>query len=91
VDAALVHRPILLGAVFKATGNRSPMEVPAKGAYMALELERWAKRYRVPFKSNTFSFRSNTLGLMRGAVASQRLGVFDRRRHRSSVVEQRRV
>jgi 2-hydroxychromene-2-carboxylate isomerase len=75
--ATLVHRPMLLGAVLKATGNRSPMEVPAKGAYMALELKRWAKRYRVPFTSNTFSFRSNTLRLMRGAVASQRLGIFE--------------
>jgi 2-hydroxychromene-2-carboxylate isomerase len=37
-DAALVHRPMSLGAVLKATGNRSPLEVPAKGAYMALEL-----------------------------------------------------
>src|SRR5207253_2533724 len=34
-DAALVYRPILLGAVLKSTGNHSPMEVPAKGAYMA--------------------------------------------------------
>jgi len=75
--ATLVYRPMLLGAVLKATGNSSPMAVPAKGAYMALELERWAKRYRVPFQSNPFSFRSNTLRVMRGAVASHRLGVFD--------------
>ncbi len=75
--ASLAYRPMLLGAVLKATGNSSPMAVPAKGAYMAHELRRWARRYGVPFASNPFSFRSNTLRLMRGAVASQRLGVFE--------------
>jgi 2-hydroxychromene-2-carboxylate isomerase len=75
--AAVVYRPMLLGAVLKATGNASPMAVPAKGAYMELELRRWAARYGVPFRPNPFAFRSNTLRLMRGAVASQRLGVFD--------------
>lgn len=72
----VVYSPMLLGAVLKATGNASPMAVPAKGAYMGLELRRWAERYGVPFRVNPFPFRSNTLRLMRGAVASQRLGVF---------------
>lgn len=72
----VVYRPMLLGGVLKATGNASPMAVPAKGAYMGLELRRWAERYGVPFRANPFPFRSNTLRLMRGAVASQRLGVF---------------
>ena len=75
--AALNYRPMLLGAVLKATGNSSPMTVPAKGAYMGRELERWAKRYGVPFAANPFSFRSNTLRLMRGATACQRLGTFE--------------
>jgi 2-hydroxychromene-2-carboxylate isomerase len=75
-EATVVYRPMLLGAVLKATGNASPMAVPAKGAYMGLELKRWAERYAVPFRANSFPFRSNTLRLMRGAVASQRLGVF---------------
>jgi 2-hydroxychromene-2-carboxylate isomerase len=75
--ALLVYRPMLLGAVMKATGNSSPMAIPAKGKHMAVDLARWAKRYDVPFASNPFAYRSNTLRLMRGAVASQRLGVFD--------------
>lgn len=75
--ATVSHRPMLLGAVLKATGNSSPMTVPAKAAYMGRELERWAKRYGVPFAPNPFSFRSNTLRLMRGATASLRLGVFE--------------
>jgi 2-hydroxychromene-2-carboxylate isomerase len=44
---------------------------------MGQELARWARRYGVRFASNPFSFRSNTLRLVRGAVASQRLAVFD--------------
>ena len=76
--ASVVHRPILLGAVLKATGNASPMTVPAKARYMGRELERWAKRYGVAFQPNPFPFLGNTLRLMRGAIASQKLGVFER-------------
>jgi 2-hydroxychromene-2-carboxylate isomerase len=76
--ASIVYRPMLLGAVLKATGNSSPMAVPAKGRYMGRDLERWAKRYGVAFQRNPFPFLGNTLRLMRGAVASQKLGIFDR-------------
>jgi 2-hydroxychromene-2-carboxylate isomerase len=76
--ASIVYRPMLLGAVLKATGNSSPMAVPAKGRYMGRDLERWAKRYGVDFQRNPFPFLGNTLRLMRGAVASQKLGAFDR-------------
>ena len=74
--AAIRYRPMLLGAVLKATGNASPMTVAAKGRYMLRELERWADRYGVPFRPNPHAFLSNTLRVMRGAVASRRLGVF---------------
>lgn len=74
--ASVVYTPILLGAVLKATGNSSPMAVPAKGRYMATELARWSARYGVAFKANPHAFMSNTLRLMRGAVAAQRLGFF---------------
>jgi 2-hydroxychromene-2-carboxylate isomerase len=65
--ARIIWRPILLGGVFKATGNASPAEVPAKRAYMAADLQRWAQHYQVPFKANPY-FPINTLGLMRGAA-----------------------
>jgi 2-hydroxychromene-2-carboxylate isomerase len=78
VGASITHRPMLLGAVLKATGNSSPMAVPAKARHMGRELERWARRYGVPFRPNPFPFLRNTLRLMRGAVASRRLGVFER-------------
>ena len=75
-DAAVLYRPILLGAVLKATGNSSPMTVPAKARYFAEELRRWAARYGVAFRLNPHPFIGNTLPLMRGAVAAQKLGVF---------------
>jgi 2-hydroxychromene-2-carboxylate isomerase len=68
--AVVIDQPILLGGVFQATGNRSPMEVPAKGKYMSADLQRHAQRYGVPYQHNPH-FPINTLMLMRGAVALQ--------------------
>lgn len=68
--AALVWRPMLLGGVFKATGNASPVSVPAKGRWMMQDLQRWARRWGVPFAFNPH-FPIHTLTLMRGAVGLQ--------------------
>ena len=68
--AALVYRPMLLGGVFKATGNASPVSVPAKGRWMGQDIAHWARRYGVPFVFNPH-FPINTLTLMRGAVGMQ--------------------
>jgi 2-hydroxychromene-2-carboxylate isomerase len=68
--ATIAYRPFLLGGVFQATGNRSPMEVPVKGKYVHADLERHARRYGVPFAANPH-FPINTLMLMRGAVGLQ--------------------
>ena len=73
--ATVVYRPMLLGAVLKETGNASPMTVPAKGRYMGVELQRWARHYGVPFAANSF-FPINTMRLMRGAVAAQQADCF---------------
>jgi 2-hydroxychromene-2-carboxylate isomerase len=70
VGATLVYRPMLLGGVFKATGNSSPVTVPAKGKWMFSDMSLWAKRYGVTLKMNPF-FPINTLPLMRGATAMQ--------------------
>lgn len=66
--AELVYRPMLLGGVFLAIGNRAPGTVEAKGSYMREDLGRYAKRYGVPFRQNPH-FPMNTLQLMRGATA----------------------
>jgi 2-hydroxychromene-2-carboxylate isomerase len=68
--AELIWKPMLLGGVFQATGNRSPVEVAPKGAYMTDDLKRFARRYGVPYEHNPH-FPINTLLLMRGATALQ--------------------
>ncbi len=73
--------PILLGGVFKLTGNSSPAEslkgVKNKLAYMEIETRRFIRRHGIAtFKPNPF-FPVITLMLMRGAVAAQFEGVFE--------------
>jgi len=74
----LVYRPMLLGGVFKATGNHSPAQEPveAKRAYFGSEMSRWVAHYGIPFRGNPF-FPINTLSLMRQAHAAQRQGIFE--------------
>ena len=43
-------RPILLGAVFKITGQQPLATIPLKGSYMAHDLARAARQLDVPFK-----------------------------------------
>jgi 2-hydroxychromene-2-carboxylate isomerase len=71
--AEIVWRPMLLGGVFQATNNASPMEVPAKGRHLQTDLKRWAAYFDVPFEMNPF-FPINTLALMRGATGLQMKG-----------------
>ena len=68
--ATIAWRPMLLGGVFKATGNASPVTVPAKGRWISEDIRRWAHRYGVPFDFNPY-FPINTLTLMRGATGLQ--------------------
>ncbi len=76
------YLPILLGGVFKLTGNRSPAESLAgirnKPDYEQLEMQRFVRRHGITrFRFNPF-FPVNTLMLMRGAVAARSLGVVER-------------
>lgn len=68
--AELVYRPVLLGGVFQATGNTSPIAIPAKGRYTMIDIDRFARRYGVPLKMNPH-FPINTLTLMRAATGVQ--------------------
>jgi 2-hydroxychromene-2-carboxylate isomerase len=65
--AHVEYAPMLLGGVFKATGNASPASVPAKGRWMNADLARWASRFGTEFNRNP-DFPINTLHLMRGAT-----------------------
>ncbi|BCT34517.1 MULTISPECIES: 2-hydroxychromene-2-carboxylate isomerase [Pseudomonas] len=66
----LVYQPMLLGGVFKTTGNASPISVPAKGRYMLQDLARFAQRYQVELNFNPH-FPINTLLLMRATTGVQ--------------------
>lgn len=73
--------PVLLGGVYKATGNMSPFNslrgIKNKPEYNALETQRFLRRHNITkFNSNPF-FPVNTLTLMRGAVAAQFEGMFE--------------
>jgi 2-hydroxychromene-2-carboxylate isomerase len=74
--ATLQRKPMLLGGVFKATGNASPMTVALKSKWSAFDMPMWARHYGVPFNRNPH-FPVNTLALMRGAAAAEIDGVFE--------------
>jgi 2-hydroxychromene-2-carboxylate isomerase len=72
--ATFAYVPVLLGGVFKATQNRSPMEAFAgirnKPEYERLEMMRFVKRHGLDrFRLNPH-FPVITLHIMRGAVAA---------------------
>jgi 2-hydroxychromene-2-carboxylate isomerase len=74
--------PVLLGGIFKATGNRSPIEayrgIRNKLEYAQLETERFVRRHGITrFRRNPY-FPVNTLRLMRGAVAAELDGTLER-------------
>jgi len=78
------YLPVLLGGVFKATGNVSPAVslrgIRNKGEYTALETRRFLARHGITRYVWNPHFPVNTLQIMRGAVAAQRLGCFPRYR-----------
>lgn len=73
--------PILLGGLFKLTGNRSPGEafagIPNKQAYNQLEITRFVEKHGLDRYRFNPHFPVNTLKIMRGAVAAQKLGCFE--------------
>lgn len=67
--------PCLLGGIFKATGNQSPMEafsnVRGKLEYARLEMQRFIKKHQLSRFQMNPHFPVNTLTLMRGAIVAQ--------------------
>ena len=66
-------RPFLLGGVFKATGNRAPLETPAKLKHMWVDLQRWARRLSVPLTMPA-AFPVASILALRAALEAERLG-----------------
>jgi 2-hydroxychromene-2-carboxylate isomerase len=79
--ARFTYEPVLLGGIFKATGNRSPVEafgaIRNKLEYEGLETRRFVARHGLTKYAHNPHFPVNTLLIMRGAVAAQTLDVFE--------------
>jgi len=71
--------PMLLGGVFKATNNRSPVVqfagIKNKLEYERLEINRFIKKHGLTKFHWNNNFPVNTLTIMRGAVAADEMGV----------------
>lgn len=80
--AAINLIPCLLGGIFKATNNQSPVaafaQVQGKLAYEALETRRFVQRHGLSAFRQNPHFPVNTLLIMRGLIAARRQGVGDR-------------
>lgn len=80
--ATFVYVPVLLGGVFKATGNASPMVqfkgIRNKSEYMQRETERFIARHGIAEFRRNPHFPVNTLQIMRGAVLAERDGYLAR-------------
>jgi len=70
--------PVLIGGLFKATNNKSPMEALAgiknKSEYNALESERFMAKHGITQYKRNPHFPVNTLGIMRGAIYAMEQG-----------------
>ena len=75
----ITYVPVLLGGIFKATGNISPAEaaqgVRNKRAYIMLEMDRFVQRHGISRFGWNPHFPINALLLMRGAVAARMDGL----------------
>lgn len=73
--------PVLLGGLFKMSGNQAPMTafagVPTKLAYEGREMARFVARHGLREFAMNPHFPVNSLMMMRGAVAADGLGLLE--------------
>jgi 2-hydroxychromene-2-carboxylate isomerase len=74
--------PVLLGGIFKLTGNQAPAiafgNIKNKMPYEMLETQRFIKKHNLTQYTFHPNFPVNTLALMRMAVAAERIGILPR-------------
>ncbi|MBU2967703.1 2-hydroxychromene-2-carboxylate isomerase [Amphritea sp. 2_MG-2023] len=68
--ARIHYKPMLLGGVFNACDNISPITIPAKWAWVKKDIQRYADHYGVPYQLNPH-FPFSTVNAMRGALWAQ--------------------
>ncbi len=77
-DIIFNYVPVLLGGIFKATGNLPPMmrykETPAKMAYENLEFQRFKEAHNITNFQFNPNFPINSITTMRAAIAAQNAG-----------------
>ena len=75
--AEIEIKPVLLGAIFKATGNQPPATVQKQDQYMFNDIQRWAEKLDLKFKMNPF-FPILTVPHMRGAILAQKNDILEK-------------
>ncbi len=77
--------PVLIGGVFKATGNASPavtlQGIKNKGEYQNVEMERFLNKHHITDYNRNPFFPVNTLQVMRGAIFAQTQDYYERYIH----------
>ena len=68
--ATIDHVPILLGGIFKATGNAPPGGIAARGRWMGIDMARYAAREGITLGVNP-DFPINTIAMMRMLTAAR--------------------
>ena len=74
--AQIELKPVLLGGIFKATGNQPPATVQKKGEYMFKDIQRWSNKLGISFKMNPY-FPILTVPHMRGAILAQKKDILE--------------
>lgn len=72
-DAQSVWKPFLLGGAYIESGNRAPLEVPNKFAYMKKDLSDYATLYDIDFRFPDV-FPISSVKPMRAAIAAEEAG-----------------
>jgi 2-hydroxychromene-2-carboxylate isomerase len=77
--------PVLIGGVYKATGNASPavtlQGIKNKGEYQNVEMERFLIKHNITDYNRNPFFPVNTLQVMRGAIFAQTQDYYERYIH----------
>ena len=68
----ILWKPMVLGGVFKAVGNQSPVHIEAKGRWLFQDMKRTADKHGFGFAVNP-AFPLNTITALRGAIAAERI------------------
>ncbi len=71
--ATINYKPMLLGAVLKAQNGTSPINSPAKWAWIQADFQRYADKYHLPYNFNPH-FIFSTITALRGALWAKSLG-----------------